>query len=438
MQTRLHNIIRNAGAGLLAALAGISLASCGGGSGSVNNLPGPGGAGQPRPGTADLQGQLLEGASGRVASAAGSLAGIPVSLINTLTGALQGTQTTSAAGGFEFKAIPSGNTYLLKVEFTAAQDLDGDGVNDQVELYFPLSVADQSITQLVQSLSLDDSNSDGSVDSIVVSSELGDDKGGQHSDRRQHRFRDGRTVEDSNNNGSFSDDSGFDDSNCDNLPDSSSTGEDNSGAGTGLSGIELFGALESINSSSFTVGGVTFAFTSATEWQVGDNHHADPSQFPAGTQVKVEGFASSTGYIATEVKTGQGSTDDTPGSNSHVETFGVIEALGADSITIGGVAYAIDAATEWKLDGNHAAASQFSVGMQVKIEAAPAAGGYLALEIKSGADSGSDDSFDDNGGNGGTDDSVDDNGGNGGTDDSTDDNGGHGGDDTSDANSGNS
>ncbi|MCC7479162.1 carboxypeptidase regulatory-like domain-containing protein [bacterium] len=421
----------------LAALTGLSLiaASCGGGGGGPVN---PGGGG-PAAGTADLTGTLKEGAGGRVTSTVGDgLSGIPVSLINTVTGALQGTDTTSASGNFEFKAIPSGSSYLVKVEFTSSKDLDGDGSNDQVELYFPVSVADQSITNLIQTIGVDDSNNDGSDDSLVVKTEIGDDNGHRESHHRQHRFRDGQTVDDSNNNGSFSDDSGFDDSNCDNLPDSSSS----SGGSMG-SGIELFGAISSIDSSSFTVNGVTFSFTSATEWHVGDRSHASPSEFPVGTEVKVEGFkAANGGFVATEVKTGQGSSDDDPGSGFHVETFGTLEALGVDGFTVGGTRFKFNAGTEWKLNGEHVSVDSFSNGMSVKVEAVPEGEGYVAIEVKSGTDSGSggDDDDDDNSGSGGGDDNDDDddNSGSGGDDDndddSNDDNGGD--DDSNDDNGG--
>ncbi len=408
----------------LATLTGLSLlaASCGGGGGGAPVNPGGGG---PAAGTANLTGQLREGAGGRVTSTVGDgLSGIPVSLINAVTGALQGSNVTNASGNFEFKAIPSGSSYLVKVEFTSSKDLDGDGSNDQVELFFPVSVADQSITNLVQTIGVDDSNSDGSDDSLVVKTEIGDDKGHQESHHRQHRFRDGMTVDDSNNNGSFSDDSGFDDSNCDNLPDSS----DSSGGSTG-SGIELFGAIESIDSSSFSVGGVSFTFTSATEWQVGDNHHASPSAFPVGTEVKVEGFKAANGdFVATEVKTGQSSGDDDPGVVDHVETFGTIENLGVDGVTISGTRFKFDSATEWKLNGEHVSVDSFSVGMEVKVEAVADGDGYRATEIKSGTDSGSGGGGDDNGGddNSGGGHGGDDNGGddNGGSDDSGNDGGG--------------
>jgi hypothetical protein len=317
---------------------------------------------------------------------------------------------------------------LLKVEFTSSQDLDGDGALDQIELFFPLSLADQSIAQLLQQIGLTDANGDGQLDSVDVSIEFGDDHGRSENHVRQHRHRDGRTVEDSNGNGVIDDSDGrFDDSDGNGLPDGSGQ----------FAEREVFGAIEALSTASITVGGLTFSITSATEWQVGANHHSSPSLFSVGQAVKVEGFVSASGeLVAREVKD-QAALNGTGGSDDgfdESELIGTIEALSAESITVGGVTFAIGPTTEWQVGENHhAGPSAFSVGQRVKIEGFLNADGTLtAHEVKdeaafagSGSGSGDDDDDDNSGGSGDDEDDDDD-------DDDDDDNSGKGGDDDDD------
>jgi hypothetical protein len=83
---------------LIAAL--VAFAACGGGSGAPAD-------GDPVPGLANLQVQVLENPDGRVTSATGvGLADVPVSLIDTDSGQLIGTDVTDGAGMFEFAAVP--------------------------------------------------------------------------------------------------------------------------------------------------------------------------------------------------------------------------------------------------------------------------------------------------------------------------------------------
>jgi hypothetical protein len=407
--------------------------SCGGGGGSPVD-PGPG-SGGPAAGTADLNGQLVQSGAVRAASAAGDgLSGIEVALINQVTGQLQGMDLTDSTGKFEFKAIPSGQGFLIKVEFTSSQDLNGDGLLDEIELFFPVSMADRAIANLIQRIGLGDSDGDGQLDSVEVEIELGDNRGNHESHRRQHRHRDGRTVEDSDDDGSFDDsDSSFDDSNSDGLPDN----------GSGINSAEVRGNIEALTASSITVNGVTFTTTAATEWQVGENHHASPSVFSAGQWVKVEGFRNAAGeLIAHEVKDaaadngGGGSDDDDNDLPGEREVRGNIEALSATSITVAGLTFAITAGTEWQAGDNHnASPSQFSVGQWAKVEGFLEDGVLTAREVKDAAadngGSGGDDDDDDND-NDNDNDNDDDN-----DDDDDDDNSGSGsGDDDDDDNSG--
>jgi cytochrome c-type biogenesis protein CcmE len=406
------------------------LTSCGGGGGTQLVVPPSGGG--PAAGTADLTVQLTQGSRG--ASAVGdSMAGVLVQLIDAASGALLGSGTTNAGGRFEVKALPSGDTLLVKVEFTSNSDLDGDRLNDQIELTFPLSLADQSATQLLKQIGLTDSNSDGQLDSVDVAIEVGDDNGRSESHRRQHRHRDGRTVEDSNGNGNIdSSDRSFDDSDCDGLPDGSGRFNER----------ELVGTIEALSADSITVGGVTFTISSGTEWQVGRNHHSSPSLFSVGQIVKIEGFMSAQGVlVAREVKDTAAFNGDDDGFGGgdndgriERELIGSIEALSAESITVSGVTFTVSSFTEWQVgDDHHAAPSSFSVGQTVKIEGfLDAQGNLTAHEVKDQATfagrGGDDDDDDDNGGD--RDDDDDDNSGRGGDDDDDDDGGrGRGGDD---------
>jgi hypothetical protein len=117
------------------------VASCGGGGATI---PVPQDTSKPAPGTADLNGQLVQAGGERVVSAAGQgLPGVFVTLIDTLTGGKVGTDITDNLGKFEFQGVPSGDNYLIKLEFKSTQDLDGDGQLDEIELFFPVSLADQ-------------------------------------------------------------------------------------------------------------------------------------------------------------------------------------------------------------------------------------------------------------------------------------------------------
>jgi hypothetical protein len=372
--------------GLAAAIVISVSTSCGGGGAAV--IPPPGGGG-PAAGTANISGQLQEGAGGKVISAVGdSLAGVLVQLINTATGKLAGTDVTDLTGKYEFKGVPSGQQYLLKVEFTSSRDLNGDGVNDQVELTLPLNPSDQATVNLLQQLGVEDTNGDGQLDAIRFENEINDDKGGITSRDSEHRFDDGQTVVDDNGNGDFGDDTPFDDSDCDGIADDSGTGGGTGGGDdSGVLENAARGAIEAITPDSLTVGGLTFALTNATKFLGLNNETLTAASFTTGALVEVEGFgAAATGWTAYKVKLEDGVAgggDDNAGIGDELEKFGTIEAITAQALTVGGVSFAITADTLWRSGDNLAAdPAEFTVGMTVEVTGdGNGHGGWIARKV---------------------------------------------------------
>ena len=377
--------------GTLAAVTVVALSTgCGGGGSSIVPGPGPDPSG-PAAGTADLSGQLLQAGDSRVTSAAGSaLSGLIVALINTATGQLTGNDVTDGMGKFEFSGVPSGEQYLVKVEFESSNDLDGDGQLDQVELFFPVSLAEQSVVSLLQQIGVSDSDGDGQLDAIEVESHLTDDHGLHVMENRQHRRRGGETVEDSNGNGSFDDDPSFSDSDGDGIPDVPISGGSIDDNPTGLFELEVKGFIEAISGESITVGGRSFALTSGTTWRIEDNRSASPSSFTVGMFVEVEGIPDgSGGWIATKVKTEDDFGNDDNDSLER-EVRGFIEAISAESITVGGVTFTLTEGTMWRIDENlNASPSSFTVGMFVEVEGiSDGQGGFVATKVKTEDDFG--------------------------------------------------
>jgi hypothetical protein len=410
------------------------VASCGGGGGAT--LPGPQITNQPAAGTADLSGQLIQAGGERVVSAAGSgLPGVFVTLIDTLTGGKIGTDITDNLGKFEFKGVPSGDNYLIKLEFKTSQDLDGDGRLDEIELFFPVSLADQAVTQLLEEIGVTDSNGDGVLDALEVEIQLTDDNGRIEMSSSQHRRRDGETRIDSNGNGSFDDEPSLSDSDSDGLVDAPSPAASSGGNGEAME-LEVRGVIEQLTEATITVGGVTFGLNAGTEWKINDQH-VSQGEFSEGMFVKVEGFPNgSGGWTAHEVEdenSNSGGSDDGSESGSEREVRGTIEALSADSITVGGVTFALTAGTEWEINDVDASPADFSVGMFVKAEGfSDGNGGWIAHEVETEdpafSGSGDDDESDD-------DESDDDNSGSD-DDESDDDNSGSDDDESGDDNSG--
>ncbi|MCB1216671.1 hypothetical protein KDL44_04725 [bacterium] len=445
-----NTVIKNNAIGLLAAvITSLTIASCGGG-GSSAPLPVDNGNGVAA-GTTNVNGTVLQSTDVKASSAVGDgLAGLLVSLINTSTGSLMGTDVTDSLGKYEFKGIPSGDGYLVKIEFKSTQDLDGDGRLDEIELYFPVDLANQAVTELLQQIGVSDSDNDGQLDAIEVEFHLNDDHGNSESSHRQHRRRGGETRVDDNNDGSFDD--SFDDSDGDGLPDTSFSGGSIDDSNSGLHELEVKGLIESISAENITVGGTSFAISSGTTWRIGDNRNADPALFTSGTFVEVEGFSDGNGgWIASKVKTeddfsgiGSGNGGDDNGTGiDELEVKGLIEAIGEGTITVAGQEFSVSGETVWRIgDNRNADPALFAVGMfveitgdlsgdswharRVKLEDSGISGGNGGDDDNSGDDNGGDDIGDDNGGNGNDDGAGDDNGG----DDIGDDNGGNGDDDS--------
>jgi hypothetical protein len=433
-------------------ISSFGIASCGGGGAAA--IPGPGAGNGVAPGTTDVNGQLIQASTQKASSTVGDgLSGILVKLISTSTGRLMGSDITDGLGKYEFKGVPSGNGYLVKVEFTSSQDLNGDGSLDEIELYFPVNLADQAVMELLQQIGVSDSDNDGQLDAIEVEFHSSDDKGNTDSNHSQHQRRNGKTSIDSNDDGSFDDsDDSFDDSDCDGLPDTSFSGGSIDDSQSGLHELEVKGLISAIDGSSITVGDKTFTLTDSTTWRIGDNRNASPSEFTVGTFVEVEGRTDgSSGWIASKVKTeddfiGSGSGGD-PGTGQggigggsgidELEFKGAIEAIDGTSITVNGQTFNITASTTWRIgDNRDASPSAFQVGMFVEITGDLVGDVWNARKVKiedSVGDDGSDDSSDDGVGDDGSEDSSDDGVGDDGSDDSSDDGvGDDGSDDSSD------
>jgi hypothetical protein len=294
------------------ALLLLSGTSCGGG-GAAAPTPNAGG---PAAGKADIVGQLQQGAGSRATSAVGDgLASVLVQLINTATGDLVGVDTTDLQGRYEFKGIPAGERYLLKVEFAPNAALTAAGAGASVELTLPLNPADQQTLSLLQQLGVVDSDGDGQLDAIRFENEIEDNHGVRRHRGSEHRFGDGQTVIDDNGNGDFSDDTPFDDSNHDGIADD--RGQDGPGddhSHDGLVENEVRGAIEAISADSITVGGQTFAITDATRFRDG-GVNAPREAFAVGTLVEVEGLVNAAGLVtALKVQLEDEAGDDNGGT----------------------------------------------------------------------------------------------------------------------------
>ena len=415
---------------LAAVITGFALASCGGG-GSSAPLPGGGTDNGVAPGRTDINGTVIQSTDVKASSAVGDgMPGLLVSLISTSTGQLMGTDITDSLGKYEFKGMPSGSGYLVKVEFTSSRDLDGNGSPDEIELYFPVDLADQAVMQILQQIGVSDSDNDGQLDAVDVEFRLDRDGTVIEDSHRQHRRRGGETRVDDNGDGSFDD--SFSDRDGDGLPDTSFNGGSiDDSSNSGIHELEVKGRIEAISSSSITVGGTSFALTGNTTWRIDDNRNADPQQFSVGTFVEVEGYADgSGGWIAFKVKTeddfiGSGSGSGGTGSGGvgtgidELEVKGFIEKISGTMITVAGQDFDLSSATVWRIgDDRNADPAQFMVGMFVEVTGDLDGDSWHArrVKIEDDFDSGSsDDSNDDS--IGGGDDSGDDS-----SDDSGDDN----------------
>lgn len=189
--------------------------------------------------------------------------------------------------------------------------------------------------------------------------------------------------------------------------------------------FEFVGTVESIGPESWSVGGRTLAIAPGTEIK---------GQIAVGSPVKIHAVPQPDGtLLAREIEPagtddlGDDSQDDLSSEDGEdFKFYGIVEAIGADTWTIGGLTFTVTGATEFD--------SHILVGDMVKVELVRSADGSLtAKEIEEDNDDMSfddDDQYDDNSGSGSDDDadSDDDNSGS----DSDDD------DDQDDDNSGSS
>lgn len=207
--------------------------------------------------------------------------------------------------------------------------------------------------------------------------------------------------------------------------------------------IVFTGIVEQINGSQWVVSGQAFTVDQAAEMDSG---------IVVGDIVKVEGAVSADGNIvalkieasaASDENTNDGNSNDDDNGNEdndngnndnndndvndndgadENEVFGEVEAVTADSITVGGVIYMLAEFTEFK--------DAIAVGDQVKIHVIVNADGTFTIrEIEKTDDLGDDDnsnSGNENDGNGNDDNSNDDNGNDDNSNDNSDDDNGNG------------
>jgi len=307
---RTHSLAANAALPLLLMAALVIFAACGGGS----SVPANNG-----PSWASLQGQVLEDSGGRVTSATTvGVAGAEVSLIETSTGELIGTDVTDGSGSFEFPAISTTTDQVVQVQVASDNDLDSDGESDLITVIYPLELDNPSMYFLSEMLSSVDSDQDGQNESIKVEIGLQDGSGQVDGSLSQMNYETDESVNDEDGDGDLDDEQGFLDANHDGLPDNL-VGNQNA-----LHGGQLRGPIVELTDESITLNGITFLLTDATQWKDMGNKNPDPEVFGEGVMVKVHGLWNGEDWIALEVKTSG------PRSGGDDEEFGGDDAGGDD------------------------------------------------------------------------------------------------------------
>lgn len=340
----------------------------------------------PARGTADIRGTVTEGAGGRITAASGSaFAGQTVRLIYVADGKLAGTDTTDAQGNWEFSGVAADQSYLFKLAFAANRDLNGNGLNDQVELTLPLNPADQSTLVLTQSIGLSDTNNDGVPDAIRFENLINDDTAGIRNRNTEHRFLEGETRLDADHSGVYDSNEAYDDSNCDGIRDETGVG---GGGDSNFRQREVRGTVTAISAGSVTVSDTTYTISDATIFLGRANQSLTATSFSVDTTVKIEGFSSGSGsWIAVKLKLEDDITGDDGGAlGDEITKNGNIENLTVTAITVGGVSFTINANTAWRIgDDRNASPSQFGIStMRVEVTGdGDGHGGWIARRIKS-------------------------------------------------------
>jgi hypothetical protein len=342
-------------------------------------LTGCGGGGNPDPidtndgGT--LNGQLVQAGGVKVTSAEGDgLSGIDVKLISKGNGAVVGRATTDSGGRFQFMELPNGS-YLIHINFTEAVDFDLDAASDEIDLFFPVDIAEDAITELIQELEAADTDGDSQPDSINVHIRISDDKGKNQETMQQHRRRHGQLRIDNDRDGNITDDDDtFDDDDADGLPDDDRF--------QGPRGPKLKGDIEAISDTSITVDGQTFVITDATKFRSRGNSGA-AADFEVGDEVQVTSFTNNLGeQVAVEIKlkknhSGGGEDDD------EIEIEGEIEALTDTTITVGGQTFTLSANTLFFINGGEIGTiDDFEVGDNVELKAVLIGDVWTVLRLK--------------------------------------------------------
>lgn len=163
--------------------------------------------------------------------------------------------------------------------------------------------------------------------------------------------------------------------------------EDGDGDGDGEDGddgedeeeeIEIEGVIEALGDSTLTVAALTFEITPETTFEGEDDAEITFADLALGMTVEVEGSVDMGAFVAAEVEV-EAAEDE----GDEVEAEGPITELGAASLTVDGVTFAVTDDTE--IEGEDDAVLTFAdlaLGLIVEVEGVVGADGPVAEEIQ--------------------------------------------------------
>lgn len=139
---------------------------------------------------------------------------------------------------------------------------------------------------------------------------------------------------------------------------------------------ELTGVIETISESGVTIGGENFTFDAETSFLLEGDVAGALADFDEGDTVQLKAELRAGVWVVTELKLEDDDDDERT-------VTGAIEAIDADSVTIAGEEFAIDAGTAFKLFGGGAGTiGDFAVGANVELTADLESGVWVVREIK--------------------------------------------------------
>lgn len=139
--------------------------------------------------------------------------------------------------------------------------------------------------------------------------------------------------------------------------------------------IEVAGLIEALTDDTITVGGTTFVVTDETEIEDADGDEIPFSDLQLGWFVEVEGELDGGLLVADEIEVQEG--------GGEVEVEGVITDLGADTVTVGGLAFLVTGDTEIEVGDDAATFGDLQIGQFAEVEGHyDVAGTLIADEIE--------------------------------------------------------